>query len=77
MADDWGAIVDQQEKSLTQKVGGLNIDGSAASGGDKKDTAPSQPSDSQQGAVGGASAGAGDSSAPKSGADGDTDTGIL
>ncbi|XP_060584005.1 ATP-dependent RNA helicase DDX19A-like [Ruditapes philippinarum] len=77
MADDWGAIVDEQEKNITQKVGGLNIAaGTSASSGDKAEgsTTVTQPSDSQVasasgGATGGptagATAGAGDSASPK------------
>ncbi|XP_045161433.2 ATP-dependent RNA helicase DDX19A-like [Mercenaria mercenaria] len=77
MADDWGAIVDEQEKNLSQKVGGLNIAaGTSASSGDKAasssekaggSTTVTQPSDSQgaSSASGGAGAGAGDSASPK------------
>ncbi|KAL4221262.1 ATP-dependent RNA helicase ddx25 [Mactra antiquata] len=74
MADDWGAIVDEQEKNLTKKVDSLNIAGNAASGGDRSDVTSTQPAESQ-GAEGGAVAGAGDSTAPKveAGASGESD----
>lgn len=87
MADDWGAIVDEQEKNITKKVEGLNIATTAAGSGDRSrvtqpTTAASsgdrprvtQPTDSQ-GASGGAEGGAGDSAQPKkeSGAAGDDD----
>ncbi|XP_052759690.1 ATP-dependent RNA helicase DDX19A-like [Mya arenaria] len=48
MADDWGAIVDEQEKNLTQKVGGLNLAG--ASGGDKPTTSTSSTTTTTAGA---------------------------